>query len=113
MAAWAAALMCSGVSKSGSPAPKPQTSMPSAFIALALESMDRVSDGVRIVARWARSMGILDFGFGLGLAGGIGTHLPNQLSIKGFRLFSLIWTIPISRWAFSGESEAWAAFTMM
>src|ERR1700760_3340254 len=56
MAAWAAALMCSGVSKSGSPAPKPQTSMPSAFMALAFESMLRVSEGVRIVARLASSM---------------------------------------------------------
>src|SRR6266567_2258986 len=42
----AALLMCSGVSKSGSPAPKPQTSMPSAFIAFALLSIERVNDGV-------------------------------------------------------------------
>src|SRR5882724_1860850 len=55
----AAALICSGVSKSGSPAPKPQTSMPSAFMALAFESMLRVSEGVRIVARLASSMGML------------------------------------------------------
>ena len=54
--AMAAALMWSGVSKSGSPAPKPQMSMPSAFIALALLSMERVSDGVRMVAREARSI---------------------------------------------------------
>src|SRR5467141_1484040 len=46
----AAALMCSGVSKSGSPAPKLQTSIPSDFIALALLSMERVRDGVRLVA---------------------------------------------------------------
>src|SRR4051812_21939065 len=50
----AADLICSGVSKSGSPAPKPQTSMPSAFIALALLSIERVSDGVRTVERDAR-----------------------------------------------------------
>ena len=55
----AAALMCSGVSKSGSPAPKPQMSMPSAFIALALLSMERVSEGVRMVAREARSIGLI------------------------------------------------------
>ena len=41
----AASLMCCGVSKSGSPAPKPTTSWPSAFICLALESMARVSEG--------------------------------------------------------------------
>src|SRR3984957_16844194 len=50
-ASTAAALMCSGVSKSGSPAAKPHTSMPSAFMALALESMERVSDGVKLLAR--------------------------------------------------------------
>src|SRR6185436_3865679 len=43
----AASLMCCGVSKSGSPAPKPTTSMPSAFIALAFESMASVKDGGR------------------------------------------------------------------
>src|ERR1700758_3384889 len=83
MAAWAAALMCSGVSKSGSPAPKPQTSMPSAFMALAFESMLRVSEGVRIVARLANSIvwfWFLDFGLAKA-----GTYLPNQLSIRGFR----------------------------
>src|SRR5208283_1960523 len=46
----AAALMCSGVSKSGSPAPKLQTSIPSDFIALALLSIERVRDGVKLVA---------------------------------------------------------------
>src|ERR1700746_2445420 len=46
----AAALMCLGVSKSGSPAPKLQTSIPSDFIALALLSIERVRDGVRLVA---------------------------------------------------------------
>src|SRR3974390_1745859 len=48
----AASLMCCGVSKSGSPTPKPTTSMPSAFICLALESMARVSEGVRDAARF-------------------------------------------------------------
>jgi hypothetical protein len=48
--------MCSGVSKSGSPAPNPQTSMPSAFIALALLSIDNVVDGVSWAARSDISM---------------------------------------------------------
>src|ERR1700735_1406803 len=48
--AMAAALMCSGVSKSGSAAPKPQTSIPSDLIALALLSIDRVSEGVKLEA---------------------------------------------------------------
>src|SRR6266511_1319888 len=47
----AAFFMCSGVSKSGSPAPKPQTSMPSAFMALALLSIERVSEGLNWAAR--------------------------------------------------------------
>ena len=50
-AAMAASLMCSGVSKSGSPAPKRHTSSPSAFIALALLSIERVSEGVKWAAR--------------------------------------------------------------
>src|ERR1700749_2444235 len=50
-AAIAAALMCSGVSKSGSPAPKPQTSSPSDFIAFALLSTDKEREGVRLFAR--------------------------------------------------------------
>src|SRR5580704_6694967 len=62
MAACAAALMCSGVSKSGSPAPKPQTSMPSAFMALALLSMERVSEGVSEVAREESSIGLFVVG---------------------------------------------------
>src|SRR6476469_8388534 len=49
-AATAATLMCSGVSKSGSPAPKPQTSIPSDFIALALLSIERVREGVKLDA---------------------------------------------------------------
>src|SRR5213596_2917933 len=52
----AAFLMCSGVSKSGSPAPKPHTSMPSAFMALALLSIERVSEGVSWAARSEISM---------------------------------------------------------
>src|SRR5215472_17248185 len=55
----AACLMCSGVSKSGSPAPKPQTSIPSAFIAFALLSIESVSDGVSCAARSEISMSIL------------------------------------------------------
>src|SRR5688572_28253686 len=47
----AASLMCCGVSKSGSPAPKPTTSCPSAFICLALESMASVSEGESEAAR--------------------------------------------------------------
>src|SRR5882762_6307326 len=58
-AAIAAALMCSGVSKSGSPAPKPQTSIPSAFIAFALLSIESVSEGVSRAARSEISMSIL------------------------------------------------------
>src|SRR5208283_1578262 len=46
-----ASLMCCGVSKSGSPAPKPTTSSPAAFIALALASMASVSDGDKEAAR--------------------------------------------------------------
>src|ERR1700674_131213 len=49
-AAIAAVLMCSGASKSSSPAPKLQTSIPSDFIALALLSIERVRDGVKLVA---------------------------------------------------------------
>src|SRR5208283_855768 len=48
--AMAAALMCSGVSKSGSPAPKPQTSIPSDFIAFALLSIESVREGVKLEA---------------------------------------------------------------
>ena len=52
-AAAAASLMCCGVSKSGSPAPKPTTSSPLAFISLAFESMTRVRDGDSEAARRA------------------------------------------------------------
>src|SRR6187401_3127652 len=58
IAACAASLMCSGVSKSGSPAPKPQTSMPSAFIAFALASIESVREGVNLAARSEISMAL-------------------------------------------------------
>src|SRR5205823_14571563 len=54
----AAFFMCSGVSKSGSPAPKPHTSMPSAFMALALLSIERVSEGVSCAERSEISMAV-------------------------------------------------------
>ena len=54
----AAALMCSGVSKSGSPAPKPHTSWPLAIMDFALLSMDSVREGERLVARSESSMAI-------------------------------------------------------
>ena len=57
-ASMAAALMWSGVSKSGSPAAKPQTLIPSAFMALALESMERVREGVRLFAREEMDMAL-------------------------------------------------------
>src|SRR5664280_322621 len=44
-ASTAASTMCSGVGKSGSPAPKPITLSPWAFSALALASTARVADG--------------------------------------------------------------------
>ena len=37
--------MCSGVAKSGSPAPKPMTSLPAAFSAFAVASTARVAEG--------------------------------------------------------------------
>src|SRR3954469_19838025 len=44
--------MCSGVGKSGSPAPKPMTSRPAAFIALAVASTASVADGEIDPTRW-------------------------------------------------------------
>ena len=38
-------MMCCGVLKSGSPAPKPMTDFPSAFIALAFAVIARVREG--------------------------------------------------------------------
>jgi hypothetical protein len=66
----AAFLMCSGVSKSGSPAPKPHTSMPSAFMALALLSIERVSEGVSWAARSEISMVVSLFKMGAQTIGG-------------------------------------------
>src|SRR5579875_1170367 len=43
--------MCSGVGKSGSPAPKPITSSPAAFSAFALASMARVADSATAAIR--------------------------------------------------------------
>src|SRR5271166_5847943 len=43
--------MCSGVGKSGSPAPKPMTCSPAAWRALALASTARVADGETAAAR--------------------------------------------------------------
>ena len=98
IAACAAALMCSGVSKSGSPAPKPQTSMPSAFIALAFESMLRVSEGRENRGALGKFHGRLgSLGFGIWKSGCGAYFFANQLSISGFRLFSAILTMPISR----------------
>src|ERR1700722_11297986 len=71
----AAALMCSGVSKSGSPAPKPQTSIPSDFIALALLSIERVRDGVKVEA--------LEESCIIGLFSGL--HVPLGLFNQGIR----------------------------
>src|SRR4051812_37257577 len=50
-AAMHASLMCSGVSKSGSPAAKPQTSSPAACKALALASTASVGDGETLRAQ--------------------------------------------------------------
>src|SRR5271156_662249 len=49
-AASAASTMCSGVGKSGSPAPKPITCSPAAWSALAFASTARVADGETAVA---------------------------------------------------------------
>src|SRR5437868_8749229 len=46
-----ASLMCSGVSKSGSPAAKPQTSSPAACRALAFASTASVGDGETLRAQ--------------------------------------------------------------
>ncbi len=46
MASLAALSINSGVPKSGSPAPKPTTSIPSELICLALASIDSVNEGV-------------------------------------------------------------------
>ena len=56
MAAMPAALIDSGVSKSGSPTEKLTTSMPSAAICFDRASIAMVGDGVRILARADRRM---------------------------------------------------------
>src|SRR5580692_8172377 len=53
-AAFAASLMNAGVSKSGSPAPNPTTSMPAFFMALALALTARVIDSETRFIRSAR-----------------------------------------------------------
>ena len=47
-------MMCTGVSKSGSPAPSPMTSSPAAFISRALPDMAMVGDGLMRETREAR-----------------------------------------------------------
>src|SRR5690606_18855626 len=56
-AAAQASLMCSGVSKSGSPAAKPQTSSPAACRALAFASTARVGDGEMLRDQTERGAG--------------------------------------------------------
>ena len=51
MALRAAALMCSGVSKSGSPAPRPITSLPAARISAARVVTARVGEGLMACTR--------------------------------------------------------------
>src|SRR3954464_5246633 len=58
-AAMAASLMNCGVSKSGSPAAKLQTSSPAASMALALASMARVGDGETLRAQTDNGCGEL------------------------------------------------------
>ena len=50
-AAIAASTMCCGVGKSGSPAPKPMTFSPAAFMALAFESTANVAEGAMAARR--------------------------------------------------------------
>src|SRR5919106_6777695 len=51
--------MCSGVGKSGSPAPKPMTFSPAALRALALASIAMVGDSVISLIRWASRSGVM------------------------------------------------------
>src|SRR5690606_8944098 len=53
IALWAASLMCSGVSKSGSPAPRERTSLPWALSSAALAVTARVGEGLMRPTRWA------------------------------------------------------------
>jgi hypothetical protein len=54
-----ASLICSGVSKSGSPAAKFRTSSPAALRAFALASTARVGDGEMFLAQVERGRGVL------------------------------------------------------
>src|SRR5262245_37462167 len=63
MASTAAALMRSGVSKSGSPAPKEMTSIPRARSSLALACTARVEDGARVFRRSASTARSLSAGW--------------------------------------------------
>src|SRR5688572_20431841 len=56
MAAWAAAPMCCGVGKSGSPAPRSMTSMPFALSAIASAATFIVGDMAMRVARAANEL---------------------------------------------------------
>jgi hypothetical protein len=56
MAFFAASLMIAGVSKSGSPAPNPTTSIPLDFISRAFAVMARVGDGFTASRRFASFM---------------------------------------------------------
>src|SRR5687767_238155 len=60
-AALAASLMNAGVSKSGSPAPKPTTSIPAFFMALALALTARVIESATSFIRSARANIFVDF----------------------------------------------------
>ena len=57
----AASLMNFGVSKSGSPVPKPITSMPLAFMAFAIALMARVGDGFTFMILSENRIGIPHF----------------------------------------------------
>src|SRR5207248_2283157 len=61
-ASMAAAFTCSGVSKSGSPAVRLTTSIPSAAIALARAASARVADGLTAAVRRASRIGLLAVG---------------------------------------------------
>src|SRR5512147_3257122 len=54
MAAMAASLMCCGVSKSGSPVPRPMMSLPSAFSLAARAATARVGEGLMACTRFER-----------------------------------------------------------
>src|SRR4051794_34868653 len=76
MAAIAASLTFSGVSKSGSPAARPMTSLPAAFSARALLVMAMVRDGEIRSSRSAMSFMV----WGLRSGEGAGTYRPPPLA---------------------------------